>query len=80
MGRSLFHLNRNAFRIFTPGIPLPRKSKTAFLLIILGNRITWTRGIVNGMRHFLGIGRAGRAGIARIVVIDLDELWTFIPE
>ena len=25
-------------------------------------------------------GIAGRAGIAGIVVIDLDELWTFIPE
>ena len=25
-------------------------------------------------------GIAGREGLARIVVIDLDELWTFIPE
>ena len=25
-------------------------------------------------------GLAGREGIAGIVVIDLDELWTFIPE
>ena len=25
-------------------------------------------------------GRAGIAGIAGIVVIDLDGLWTFIPE
>ena len=43
------------------------------------------------MQHFLGKGRTGRVfhlfrlfssegGIAGIVVIDLDCLWTFIPE
>ena len=71
-------------------------SKTAFLLIIFGNRKRWITGIVNGTQNFLGIGRTGRvfhlfrlfhqsatarrARIARTVVIDLDRLWTFIPE
>ena len=35
-------------------------TKTAFLLIIFENRKRWNRGIVNGMQHFLGIGRTGR--------------------
>ena len=34
--------------------------KNAFLLIIFGNKKRWNRGIVNGMQHFLGIGRTGR--------------------
>ena len=29
------------------------ESKTAFLLIIFGNRKRWNRGMVNGMQHFL---------------------------
>ena len=33
---------------------------TAFLLIIFGNRNRWNRWIVNGMWHFLGIGRTGK--------------------
>ena len=33
--------------------------------------------IFQGLRES---GITGRAGIAGIVVIDLDELWTFIPE
>ena len=70
------------------------KPQTAFLLIIFRNRKRWSRGIVNGMQHFWEKveleeysvysnsedGIAGRAGIARIVVIDFDELWTFILE
>ena len=69
------------------------KSKTAFLLIIFGSRKRWNGGIVIGMQNCLGIGRtgicsvystseseiAGRAGIAGIMVIELDGLWTFIP-
>ena len=35
-------------------------NKTAFLLIIFGNRRRWNRGIVNEMQHFWGIGRTGR--------------------
>ena len=38
-------------------------SKTAFLLIVFGNRKKWNRGIVNGMQHFLGIGGTGRVSI-----------------
>ena len=34
-------------------------TKTAFLLIIFGNRKRWNRGIVNGMQH-LGISRTER--------------------
>ena len=34
--------------------------QTVFLLIIFGNRKRWNRGIVNGMQHFLGLGRTGR--------------------
>ena len=39
---------------------LLRLIKTAFFLIIFGNRKRWNRGIVNGMQQFLGIGRTGR--------------------
>ena len=35
-------------------------TKTAFLLIIFGNRKRWNGGIVNGTQTFLGIGRTGR--------------------
>ena len=37
------------------------KAETAFLLIIFENRKRWNRRIVvNGMQHFLGIGRTER--------------------
>ena len=29
-------------------------------LVIFGNKKRWNRRIVNGMQHFLGIGRTGR--------------------
>ena len=70
------------------------ENKTALFRIIFRIRKRWNRGIVNGMQHFWEYvelegysiystpesGIAGRAGIAGIVMTDLDELWNFIPE
>ena len=58
------------------------ENNTAFLLIIFENRKRWNRGIVN--KNVTIFPRqsemAGRAGIDKIVVKDLDGLWTFISE
>ena len=60
----------------------PANTKTAFLFIIFGNRKTLNRGRVFHLFRLFHLREWNfwRARIAEIVVIDLDELWTFIQE
>ena len=55
-------------------IKVQSPSKTTFLLIIFGNKKRWNIRIVNGMQHFLGIGRASIYSVYSISEIEWNSL------